>query len=88
MRFLLGSAGESLASTMMVPLWHCLLGCARAEAPRIVGTNPEHVNGIVNGSVSLACDVQSYPAAEIAWYKDGHDLQLSEEVTVTPGMLG
>ncbi|XP_054077069.1 hemicentin-2 isoform X2 [Rissa tridactyla] len=54
------------------------------EAPQIVGTNPESIDGIVNGSVSLACDVQSHPAAEINWYKDGQVLQLSEEVTITP----
>ena len=73
---------------MMVPLWHCLLGCAGAEAPWIVGTNPERVHGIVNGSVSLVCDVRSHPAAEIAWYKDGRILQLGEEVAITPGMSG
>lgn len=73
---------------MMVPLWHSLLACVGAEAPQIVGTNPESIDGIVNGSVSLVCDVQSHPAAEINWYKDGQVLQLSEEVTITPGMLG
>ncbi|XP_039417870.1 hemicentin-2 [Corvus cornix cornix] len=55
------------------------------EAPWSVGTNPENVDGIVNGSVSLVCDIQSHPAAEITWYKDGHVLRLGEEVTVTPG---
>ncbi|KAM9271186.1 hemicentin-2 [Morus bassanus] len=55
------------------------------EAPRIMGTNPESIDSIVNGSVSLACDVQSHPAAEIAWYKDGRVLQLGEEVTIAPG---
>ncbi|KAM6117600.1 hemicentin-2 [Phoenicopterus ruber ruber] len=55
------------------------------EAPWIVGRNPERVNGIINGSISLACDVRSHPAAEIAWYKDGRILRLGEEVTVTPG---
>lgn len=53
-----------------------------------MGTNPESIDGIINGSVSLVCDVRSHPAAEITWYKDGHVLQLGEEVTVTPGMLG
>uniref|UniRef100_A0A8C5U7P8 Ig-like domain-containing protein n=1 Tax=Malurus cyaneus samueli TaxID=2593467 RepID=A0A8C5U7P8_9PASS len=38
--------------------------------------------------VSLMCDIPSHPAADITWYKDGHILQLSEEVTVTPGALG
>ncbi|XP_010139814.1 PREDICTED: hemicentin-2-like, partial [Buceros rhinoceros silvestris] len=55
------------------------------EAPWIVGPNPDSVDGIINGSVSLACDVRSHPTAEITWYKDGHVLQLGEEVTVTPG---
>ncbi|KAM6110387.1 LOW QUALITY PROTEIN: hemicentin-2 [Pterocles gutturalis] len=55
------------------------------EAPQILGADPENIDGIINGSVSLVCDVRSHPAAEIAWYKDGHVLQLGEEVTVTPG---
>ncbi|RMB93417.1 hypothetical protein DUI87_30112 [Hirundo rustica rustica] len=46
---------------------------------------PENVDGIVNGSVSLVCDIRSHPAAEITWYKDGHVLRLGEEVTVTRG---
>ncbi|KAM8995979.1 hemicentin-2 isoform 2-T2 [Ara ararauna] len=55
------------------------------EAPWIVGTNPESIDGAINGSISLVCDVRSHPAAEIAWYKDGRILQLGEEVTITPG---
>ncbi|KAK4811634.1 hypothetical protein QYF61_022727 [Mycteria americana] len=55
------------------------------EAPQIMGANPESINGIVNGSISLVCDVQSHPAADITWYKDGRVLRLGEEVTVTPG---
>nr|XP_010300774.1 PREDICTED: hemicentin-2 [Balearica regulorum gibbericeps] len=55
------------------------------EAPRITGPNPESIDGIVNGSISLACDVQSHPTADITWYKDGHVLRLGEEGTVTPG---
>ncbi|XP_010176901.1 PREDICTED: hemicentin-2, partial [Mesitornis unicolor] len=55
------------------------------EPPRIMGANPESIDGITNGSVSLVCDVQSHPTAEISWYKDGRVLQPSEEVTVTPG---
>ncbi|KAM6047554.1 LOW QUALITY PROTEIN: hemicentin-2 [Theristicus caerulescens] len=55
------------------------------EAPRIMGANPESIDGIINGSVSLVCDVQSHPAAEIAWYKDGRVLQLGGEVTLAPG---
>ncbi|XP_068771088.1 hemicentin-2 [Struthio camelus] len=55
------------------------------EPPRITGANPETVDGIVDGSVSLVCDVQSHPDADIVWYKDGRVLQLGEEVFVTPG---
>ncbi|KAM6237533.1 hemicentin-2 [Spheniscus humboldti] len=58
---------------------------AMQEAPRIMGANPENIDSIVNGSISLVCDVQSHPAAEITWYKDGHVLRLGEEVTVTRG---
>lgn len=63
-------------------------GCTGAEAPRSVGTDPENVSGVVNGSISLVCDIQPHPAAEITWYKDGHVLRPGEEVTVTRGMLG
>lgn len=63
-------------------------GCTGAEAPWSVATDPEKVDGIVNGSVSLVCDIQPHPAAEITWYKDGHVLRLGEEGTVTRGMLG
>lgn len=62
--------------------------CTGAEAPWSVGTEPENVHGIANGSVSLVCDIGSHPAAEITWYKDGHALQLGEEVTITRGVLG
>ncbi|XP_069729285.1 hemicentin-2 [Phaenicophaeus curvirostris] len=55
------------------------------EAPWIVGANSESVDGIVNGSISLACGIQSRHAEKIDWYKDGHILQLSEEATFTPG---
>ncbi|XP_042642365.1 hemicentin-2 [Tyto alba] len=55
------------------------------EAPWIVGTTPQSIDGVINGSASLECDVRSHPAAEVAWYKDGHVLQLGEEVIVTPG---
>ncbi|XP_061867610.1 hemicentin-2 [Colius striatus] len=55
------------------------------EAPWVVGTNPKSIDGVINGSVSLVCDIHSPPAAEITWYKDGRVLQLGEEVTVTSG---
>lgn len=63
-------------------------GCTAAEAPWSAGTEPENIDGIVNGSVSLVCDIRSHPAAEIAWYKDGHALRLGEGVTVTRDMSG
>lgn len=53
-----------------------------------MATDPEKVDGVVNGSVSLVCDIQPHPAAEITWYKDGHVLRLGEEGTVTRGVLG
>ncbi|OWK59760.1 Hemicentin-2 [Lonchura striata] len=59
----------------------------QAEAPWSVGTDPENVSGVVNGSVSLVCDIQPHPAAEITWYKDGHVLRLGEEVTVTRDLV-
>ncbi|XP_062447296.1 hemicentin-2 [Rhea pennata] len=56
------------------------------EPPRIMGANPESVDGVVDGSVSLVCDVRSHPDVEIIWYKDGHILQLGEEAFVTSGL--
>ncbi|XP_062361457.1 hemicentin-2 [Cinclus cinclus] len=55
------------------------------EAPWSVGTDPENINGIVNGSISLVCDIQSHPATDIIWYKDGHILHPGEEVIITRG---
>ncbi|TRZ13268.1 hypothetical protein HGM15179_013842 [Zosterops borbonicus] len=54
------------------------------EAPWSVGTEPENVHGIANGSVSLVCDIRSHPAAEITWYKDGHALRLGSRVLQLP----
>uniref|UniRef100_F6QD70 Hemicentin 2 n=1 Tax=Ornithorhynchus anatinus TaxID=9258 RepID=F6QD70_ORNAN len=41
--------------------------------PRIVGPNPEQIVAIVNSSVSLTCSVQSHPAPEVTWYKEGQN---------------
>ncbi|XP_071310090.1 hemicentin-2 isoform X1 [Agelaius tricolor] len=55
------------------------------ESPWSEAADPEKVDGVVNGSVSLVCDIQPHPATEITWYKDGHVLRLGEEGTVTRG---
>ncbi|XP_010226739.1 PREDICTED: hemicentin-2-like, partial [Tinamus guttatus] len=55
------------------------------EPPRIVGANAERIDGVVGGSISLACDVRSHVDVEIAWYKDGRILEPGEEVFITPG---
>lgn len=65
-----------------------LLGCGGAEAPWIVGPSPEGIDGAINGSISLVCQVRAHPAAQITWYKDGQALQPSQEVSATPGTLG
>nr|XP_032653549.1 hemicentin-2 isoform X2 [Chelonoidis abingdonii] len=67
-----GSTEKRFALTVLVP-------------PRIVGANPESITAVVNSSLSLTCHVQSHPAAEITWYKDGQTLPLSEEVVLIPG---
>ncbi|XP_067398294.1 hemicentin-2 [Emydura macquarii macquarii] len=67
-----GSTQKRFALTVQVP-------------PRIAGANPESITTVINGSLSLTCDVQSHPAAEITWYKDGQTLPLSEEVVFIPG---
>uniref|UniRef100_A0A8C3XUU2 Hemicentin-2 n=3 Tax=Chelydra serpentina TaxID=8475 RepID=A0A8C3XUU2_CHESE len=61
-----GSTEKRFALTVLVP-------------PRIVGASPESITAVVDSSLSLTCRVQSHPAAEITWYKDGQTLPLSEE---------
>ncbi|XP_064420214.1 hemicentin-2 [Latimeria chalumnae] len=53
--------------------------------PRIVGVNPETSSVILHNTVSLTCNVQSYPAPDITWYKDGHALQFSADILILPG---
>ncbi|XP_030391160.1 hemicentin-2 isoform X4 [Gopherus evgoodei] len=67
-----GSTEKRFALTVLVP-------------PRIAGANPESITAVVDSSLSLTCHVQSHPAAEITWYKDGQTLPLSEEVVLIPG---
>ncbi|XP_025060802.1 hemicentin-2 [Alligator sinensis] len=67
-----GSAEKLFALVVQVP-------------PRIAGANPESISTIIDSSVSLICDVQSHPAPEITWYKDGHALLPSKEVSIIPG---
>lgn len=45
----------------------------------------EEVSVVDGHMVSLLCDVQAYPAAEITWTRDGQVLQFSREVHVLSG---
>ncbi|XP_007942419.2 hemicentin-2 [Orycteropus afer afer] len=53
--------------------------------PRITGLTSEKVTAILNGSISLPCDVHAHPSPEVTWYKDGQALSLGEEVFLLPG---
>ncbi|XP_033947808.1 hemicentin-1 [Pseudochaenichthys georgianus] len=53
--------------------------------PRIIGLKEEDVSVIEGHMVSLLCDVQSYPAPEITWTRDGQVLQFSTGIRILPG---
>ncbi|KAG9270615.1 hemicentin-2-like [Astyanax mexicanus] len=53
--------------------------------PRIMGEKEEEVSVVEGHMVSLLCDVQSYPTAEITWTRDGQVLQFSQGVHILPG---
>ncbi|KAL7827239.1 hypothetical protein SRHO_G00329570 [Serrasalmus rhombeus] len=53
--------------------------------PGIVGEREEAVSVVEGHMVSLLCDVQAYPAAEITWTRDGEVLQFSTGAHVLPG---
>lgn len=50
-----------------------------------MGQTEEEVNVIRGHMVSLLCDVQAYPAAEITWTKDGQVLKYGSGLQILPG---
>uniref|UniRef100_A0A8B9JKN2 Cell adhesion molecule-related/down-regulated by oncogenes n=1 Tax=Astyanax mexicanus TaxID=7994 RepID=A0A8B9JKN2_ASTMX len=64
----------------------CALFClCLLVPPRIMGEKEEEVSVVEGHMVSLLCDVQSYPTAEITWTRDGQVLQFSQGVHILPG---
>ncbi|KAI4892791.1 hypothetical protein NFI96_028928 [Prochilodus magdalenae] len=53
--------------------------------PRIVDQHEEAVSVVEGHMVTLLCDVQAYPAAEITWTRDGQVLRFSTGVHILPG---
>ncbi|XP_055017752.1 hemicentin-1 [Boleophthalmus pectinirostris] len=53
--------------------------------PKVMGPKEEDVNVIKGHMVSLLCDVQAYPAAEITWTRDGQVLKYGNGLHFLPG---
>uniref|UniRef100_A0A8C1LEB7 Hemicentin 2 n=1 Tax=Cyprinus carpio TaxID=7962 RepID=A0A8C1LEB7_CYPCA len=53
--------------------------------PRIVGHREEDMSVVEGHMISLLCDVQSYPPADIIWTKDGQVLEFSTGIHILPG---
>ncbi|KAG8556200.1 hypothetical protein GDO81_017963 [Engystomops pustulosus] len=58
-------------------------------SPTILGAKtqdtPEELSVVLHSSVSLYCDVNSYPPAKIIWYKDGFQVQPKDNIRILPG---
>ncbi|KAK7933456.1 hypothetical protein WMY93_004352 [Mugilogobius chulae] len=52
---------------------------------QVMGVKEEDVNVIKGHMVSLLCDVQAYPAAEITWTRDGQILKYGNGLHILPG---
>ncbi|XP_016112004.1 hemicentin-1 [Sinocyclocheilus grahami] len=53
--------------------------------PRIVGRREEDMSVVEGHMISLLCDVQAYPPADIIWTKDGQVLEFSTGIHILPG---
>ncbi|XP_051950032.1 hemicentin-1 [Xyrauchen texanus] len=53
--------------------------------PRIMGQREEDVSVLEGHMISLLCDVQAYPPADIIWTKDGQVLEFSTGIHLLPG---
>ncbi|KAM5147900.1 hemicentin-1 [Mantella aurantiaca] len=47
--------------------------------------SPEDISVILHSSVSLSCEVHSYPTATISWYKDGQQIRSKDNIRILPG---
>lgn len=55
--------------------------------PRIVGTQEEDLSVVEGHMISLLCEVQAYPPADIIWTKDGQLLEFTSGMHILPGDL-
>ncbi|XP_001920501.5 hemicentin-1 [Danio rerio] len=53
--------------------------------PRIVGRREEEMSVVEGHMISLLCDVQAYPPADIIWTKDGQMLEFTTGIHILPG---
>ncbi|KAM9476100.1 hemicentin-1 isoform 3-T3 [Clarias gariepinus] len=53
--------------------------------PRILGQQEEALSAVEGHMISLMCDVQTHPASEIAWTRDGQLLNLGSRVHILSG---
>ncbi|XP_059849711.1 hemicentin-1-like [Hypanus sabinus] len=53
--------------------------------PRVLGPNPENINVVVNNPIWLTCESRGVPAADVSWYKDGLQLEVSSDIGFLPG---
>lgn len=61
--------------------------CYSVVSPRIVGQQEEEVSAVEGHMVSLVCDVQTHPAPEIIWTRDGQLLKLGSGVYILSGNM-
>lgn len=53
--------------------------------PKIVGNREEDMSVVEGHMISLLCDVQAYPPADIIWTKDGQVLEFTSGMHILPG---
>ncbi|XP_056628956.1 hemicentin-1 isoform X2 [Triplophysa dalaica] len=53
--------------------------------PRIVGIQEEDLSVVEGHMISLLCEVQAYPPADIIWTKDGQLLEFTSGMHILPG---
>lgn len=52
-----------------------------------MGHKEEDVSVIEGHMVSMLCDVQAYPPAEITWTRDGQLLHFNTNIHILPGQI-
>lgn len=68
-------------------MWHNFFLFLMLVPPRIVGRREEDMSVVEGHMISLLCDVQAYPPADIIWTKDGQVLEFTTGIHILPGDL-